>query len=138
MHLLTPLKETSPAIDVKISVVIHFFVMFQNVFLLVQVKLIPFNRLVAIVLVATAAACVEPYPTPEGASDLSILVVDGFVDGTDGVATVQLTHTTKLNEDSGSPAEKGAIVSIKAETGASYALIEQDPGYTGQTVLLLM
>ncbi|HMG92497.1 MAG TPA: DUF4249 domain-containing protein [Chryseolinea sp.] len=100
-------------------------------------RLTPYNRLIGIALVVTAGACVEPYPAPDIADDLSILVVDGFVNGSDGVATVRLTHTVKLNEDSGSPAEEGATVSIKTETGDSFTLIEQDSGrYTAEGLVI--
>ncbi|HEX6893441.1 MAG TPA: DUF4249 domain-containing protein [Chryseolinea sp.] len=96
-----------------------------------------YNRLIGAALLLTAAACVEPYPAPDVADDLSILVVDGFVDGSDGVATVRLTHSTKLNEETGSPAEKGATVSIRTDTGDSFTLIEQDSGrYTAEGLVI--
>ena len=86
------------------------------------------NRFIAIGLVVSAAACVEPYPAPDVAQDLSILVVDGFMDGTHGQATVRLTHTTKLVDEGGSPAEEGANVEVRSESGDSFELTELDSG----------
>jgi hypothetical protein len=79
-------------------------------------------------LVVSVVACVEPYPAPDIADDLSILVVDGSIDASNGIATVRLTHTTKLTEEAGSPAEKGALVSVRTESGDSYILAELDSG----------
>lgn len=91
-------------------------------------KLYYVNGLVAISLVVLAIACVEPYPAPDVATNLSILVVDGFIDGTNGEATVRLTHTTELKEEGGSPAEEGADVEVRSEDGGSFELTELDSG----------
>ena len=93
-----------------------------------QMRLTYFASITAIGLIICFVACVEPYPPPDIANDLSILVVDGSIDATNGIATVRLTHTTKLTEDGGSPAEKGAFVSIRSESGGSYLLAELDSG----------
>ena len=87
-----------------------------------------FIRFLIISLVVSAVACVEPYPAPDVSENLSILVVDGFLDGTNGVATVRLTHTTKLIDDEEFPAEKGADVTIKSEFGDFFTLTELDSG----------
>lgn len=106
-------------------------------FMTSQVRLTHYNRLMLLGLLVTTVACVEPYPVPDVADDLSILVVDGFVDASDGIATVRLTHSTKLNEDGGAPAEEGATVSIKTETGDSFTLMEQDSGrYTAEGLVI--
>lgn len=91
-------------------------------------KLSYINRFIAITLVVSAAACVEPYPAPDVAENISILVVDGFIDGTNGQATVRLSHTTKLTEEAGSPSEEGADVQVRSESGDSFALTELDSG----------
>ena len=86
------------------------------------------TRFLAMALVVSVVACVEPYPAPDVANDLSILVVDGSIDGTNGVATVRLTHSTKLTEEGVSPEEKGAFVSVRTESGNSFVLDELDSG----------
>jgi hypothetical protein len=78
--------------------------------------------------VIVAGACVEPYPAPDIAGDLSILVVDGFINGSDGVATVRLSHTIKLTEEGQPPHEKGATVIIRTASNDSFTLSEQDSG----------
>jgi Domain of unknown function (DUF4249) len=87
-----------------------------------------FNRLIGVALVVVAGACVEPYPTPDIAGELSILVVDGFMNASDGFATVRLSHTTKLTSEGEPPDEKGATVSIRTASGDSFILSEQDSG----------
>jgi Domain of unknown function (DUF4249) len=87
-----------------------------------------FNKLIGIALVVLAGACVEPYPAPDIAGELSILVVDGFMNGSDGVATVRLSHTIKLTEEGEPPDEKGATVSIRTAAGDSFILTEQGSG----------
>ena len=86
------------------------------------------TKFIGIGLIISLGACVEPYPAPDVAEDLSILVVDGSIDATNGIATVRLSHTTKLKEESGSPAERGALVSIRTESGDSFMLTELDSG----------
>lgn len=79
-------------------------------------------------LIILAMGCIEPYPPPDIGENVSILVVDGFINATDSSATVQLTKAVALSEPESYPAEKGAAVSIHSEKGDSYALIEQDSG----------
>jgi len=96
-------------------------------------RLTHYNRLIGLTLVVTAAACVEPYPAPDIADELNILVVDGYINASDGIATVRLTHTMKLNEEGGSTVEEGATVNIRTESGGLFTLIEQDSGrYTAE------
>ncbi len=79
-------------------------------------------------LIIAISACVEPYYAPDMAGDLNILVVDGFVSASDGSATVRLAHTTKLSNEEGFPAEKGAVVTVRSEAGDYFNLFEQDSG----------
>jgi hypothetical protein len=72
--------------------------------------------------------CVEPYPAPDIGENISILVVDGFINATDGSATVRLTKAVALTKTDGYPTEKGADVTIRSENGDSFKLVEQDSG----------
>lgn len=76
-----------------------------------------------------AVACVEPYNPPREKSDfLGYLVVDGYLDGNNGAATVKLSRSTELNAYMPSPGELEADVVVEAENGGSISLSE---GYDG-------
>lgn len=85
-------------------------------------------RLLSTTFIVSATACLEPYNAPDITSDTDILVVDGFVNATDGLASVKLTHTGNLDDETGFPAEKGATVTVRSETGDIITLIEGDSG----------
>ena len=72
--------------------------------------------------------CVEPYHAPDLGENISILVVDGFVNATEGSATVRLTKAVALSKTDGYPAERGAQIKISSENGDSFTLLEQDSG----------
>lgn len=74
------------------------------------------------------AGCVEPYPPPDIGGDITILVVDGFINATESSASVKLTRAIPLADDGGYPAESGAHVSIRSENGGSFVLTEDKPG----------
>jgi len=72
--------------------------------------------------------CVEPYFPPDTGENVSIVVVDGFINATEGSATVRLTRAVPLTAQDEYPAEKGADVTIRSENGDSYSLVEGDSG----------
>ena len=72
--------------------------------------------------------CIEPYQAPDIGQNISIMVVDGFINATEGSATVRLTKAVALSKKDGYPAEKGAEVKISSEKGDSFTLLEQDSG----------
>src|SRR5688572_8263522 len=72
--------------------------------------------------------CIEPYQAPDIGENISIMVVDGFINATQGSATVRLTKAVALSTNDGYPAEKGAQVKISSEDGDSFTLLEQDSG----------
>ena len=86
------------------------------------------GKLLNAALIIAITACVEPYSAPDVGEDLNILVVDGFVNASNGSATVRLTHTSKLANEAGFPAEKGAIVTVRSEAGDYFNLFELDSG----------
>jgi len=76
----------------------------------------------------TVSACLYPYQPPTILEAVDILVVDGFLDVTDGSATIRLTHANTLSDANKAEAELNASVSIQTEGGNSYTLTEQDSG----------
>ena len=75
-----------------------------------------------------AIGCIEPYQAPDISENISILVVDGFINATEGSATVRLTKAIALSKKDEYPTEKGADVKITSENGNSFTLLEQDSG----------
>ena len=75
-----------------------------------------------------AIGCIEPYQAPDIGENISITVVDGFINATEGSATVRLTKAIALSKKDEYPAEKGAEVRISSENGNSFTLLEQDSG----------
>lgn len=80
------------------------------------------------IAILISIGCVEPYHPPDMGENISILVVDGFINASDGSATVRLTKAVALSKTDGYPAEKGADVTIRSEKGDSFKLLEQDSG----------
>ncbi|HEY9005136.1 MAG TPA: DUF4249 domain-containing protein [Ohtaekwangia sp.] len=84
-----------------------------------------------------AAACVEPYAPPATESTKSYLVVDGYVNSSDGSATVKLTRSVSLATTTAPPAELNAIVTIEDDQGKSTALTGDTKGnYTGNGIII--
>src|SRR5690606_16226513 len=72
-------------------------------------------------------SCVESYEPPAIKNAPSYLVVDGFVNASDGTATVSLSKTIALTE--GLPVMvSGASVSLEDQAGLSVDLIENENG----------
>jgi hypothetical protein len=87
-------------------------------------RLIARQSLMAIFVIG----CIEPYQAPDIGENISIMVVDGFINATAGSATVRLTKVVPLSNKDGYPVEKGAQVKISSEKGDSFTLVEQDSG----------
>src|SRR5678815_2443580 len=83
---------------------------------------------VALYFVFVAASCLEPYPAPPGSENLNLLVVDGFLNSTSGLAQVKLTRSLPLNVEYGYPLEGGASVEVEDENGGTISLPETSPG----------
>lgn len=83
-------------------------------------------------MILTAGACVEPYEPPLDDADVNYLVVDGFLNVTEGVANVTLTRTQPVKNPGPVRAEQAAIVRIEDDNGMSYPLYEISGGvYSG-------
>src|SRR5690349_15120337 len=83
---------------------------------------------VALCVVFVAASCLEPYPAPPGSENLNLLVVDGFLNSTSGLAQVKLTRSLPLHAEFGYPLEGGASVEVENENGGTFVLPETSPG----------
>jgi hypothetical protein len=65
---------------------------------------------------------------PEVPETGDLIVIEGIVNTTDGVATVKVTHPIVLNSEDELEPETGATVTIRNENGKTYSLAETSPG----------
>jgi hypothetical protein len=85
-----------------------------------------------LLLLFIAGACIEPYDPPVDNKDVRFLVIDAFLNASDGSATVKITRTLPVESIETIPDASGASVSIEAENGPIYQLTETASGmYTG-------
>ena len=73
-------------------------------------------------------SCTTPYEPEIDERVFDILVVDGFLNATEGIATVKITHAQPIYGTDIPPPEEDANVSLKSSTGSTYPLVESDPG----------
>jgi hypothetical protein len=79
--------------------------------------------------------CVEPYAPPVIDSDTNYLVVDGFVNSTDGTATVKLSRAIPLSSTDSPPPETNATIFVEDDKGNRTALQGGQAGnYTGSGI----
>lgn len=91
----------------------------------------PANSFVMVLLVLVSA-CIEPYDPPVSDEDVKILVVDGFLNASNGMAEVLLTRTIPVESGQPIPPESGAFVSVEDDEGIMTILTETGDGiYTG-------
>lgn len=76
----------------------------------------------------TFTACIEAYDPPVDPSDINLLVVDGYLNASEGIATVKLSRTQPVKDDETVPAETGAILSVEDSGGEIYFLTEESAG----------
>ncbi len=79
-------------------------------------------------MVLITCACVEPYDPPVDDTDVNYLVVDGFINASDGVVTVTLTRTLPVASTGMVPSESGAFVALEDAQGLQYPLSETKNG----------
>ena len=83
-------------------------------------------------MILMTGACVEPYDPPLDNADVNYLVVDGFLNATDGIASVRLTRTEPVKESGPPRTELAANVSVEDDNGVSHQLFEESAGvYSG-------
>lgn len=79
-------------------------------------------------LLLLTISCLEPYQPALDHRPIDYLVINGFVNATEGSASVKLSHAVSIS-DAGAPLpELKATVSIEENSGASFDLTEQDSG----------
>jgi hypothetical protein len=71
--------------------------------------------------------CIDPYNPATTKLDVHYLVVDAFLNGSEGSCFVKLSRTVPL-DSSGIPAEENALVQLEEEDGITLTLTESKPG----------
>ncbi|HEY9489231.1 MAG TPA: DUF4249 domain-containing protein [Chryseosolibacter sp.] len=85
-----------------------------------------------VLLTSVLMGCIETYDPPLDNRDVNYLVVDGFLNASNGTANIVLTRTLPVKSKEFIPAESGASVQIADSNGEVYSLTETNPGvYTG-------
>jgi hypothetical protein len=77
---------------------------------------------IAFVMVITG--CIDPYPPPVSNAQVNYLVVDGFLNSSNGVARVKLSRAVPLDGPGHYPTESGAVVQVEKDDGAMFSLPE--------------
>ncbi|MDR7129356.1 hypothetical protein J2X69_001693 [Algoriphagus sp. 4150] len=89
------------------------------------------NRLAALVIFCTvlATGCREPFNPDISPTDLSVLVVEGYLD-TEGLpSTLRLSYTRNIQQDDAyTPGYPDAMVSLRSESGEEYPLTAMGAG----------
>jgi hypothetical protein len=80
-----------------------------------------------VALLFIAFGCLEPYNAPVTA-DIKALVVDGFINSTNGLVKVTLSRTQQLDATTPYPVEPGAQVQVEDENGNRFSVPEILPG----------
>jgi hypothetical protein len=84
---------------------------------------------ILVIILATVNACIEPYEPPVNDADVRFLVVDAYINASNGTATAQLTRTLPVASAEATPVETNALVSIEEKNGAKYQLTENASGF---------
>jgi len=80
------------------------------------------------ILIFLMAHCVEPYTSPDFGANTDFLVVDAFLNASEGAIQVKLSRSIPLTETNTPPAETGATILLEDNEGSSQALTETDDG----------
>jgi hypothetical protein len=80
-------------------------------------------------IAATVAACLEPYEPKVNANVHDILSVNGFINASNGSATVDIRHVQPMGSDEGVQPESGSNVRIETSSGKLFALSESAAGH---------
>lgn len=86
-----------------------------------------YTRIYALLMIM-ATGCLEPYNPPEITDNIDILVVDGFINSSDNIATVRLTKATALSDESEEEISVNALVQVEDENGFAQTLDAQGSG----------
>lgn len=84
------------------------------------------------ILLLLAAGCIEPYDPPVSDEDVRLLVVDGYLNVTDGETVVSLSRSIPVESERPISPETSAFVSVEDEAGNISVLTQTSPGnYSG-------
>jgi len=86
------------------------------------------NYITILICLVGLSGCLDPYFPPLRPEAVNLLVVDGFLDTSDGTASVTLSRGVPLTEPNEFPSVKGAFVAVEDGYGNSYPLKEKDSG----------
>ena len=103
-----------------------------------QIRIKKYSWLLIYTLIVALAGCLESYQPPAISDDIDILVVDGFLNATQGSAQVKISRATALSSNDPSPVEQGASVIIEDNNGETFTLSDAGNGnytYTGINLL---
>lgn len=81
-----------------------------------------------LVLALLLQGCLDPYSPPVSDNEVNILVVDGFLDTSEGSARVTLSKAVPLTATSTTLPEPNALVTLLDDSGSSHALSETTTG----------
>jgi Domain of unknown function (DUF4249) len=84
--------------------------------------------LILIIYLLLLSGCREPYQPPVILAQSNLLVVDAFLDGSDGSCTVVLSRSQDVSDTNEPPKEKKANVQLEDSEGNVYALKEVSDG----------
>ena len=82
-----------------------------------------------VLLTSVVMGCIETYDPPLDNRDVNYLVVDGFLNASNGTANIVLTRTLPVKSKEFIPAESGASVQIVDSNGEVHPLTEINPGF---------
>lgn len=74
------------------------------------------------------SGCLDPYSPSDIEDSSDILVVDGFINTTDSVATVRLSHTLPMDTLSKARPEENAVVTIESDNQSVFTLQAEGNG----------
>src|SRR6188768_668855 len=79
-------------------------------------------------LTLVSGGCLDPYAPPLSDQEVDILVVDGFLDTSDGTAAVSLSKAVPLSSENTTAPVPMASITLLDDNGASYPFYEPSVG----------
>jgi hypothetical protein len=87
-----------------------------------------------IIFLTILSGCIEPYDPALKDGDMNYVVVDAFLNASDGTATARLSYSQPVKSSGPVPRVLDASVSIDEENGGSYPLSMGAPGVYSATI----
>lgn len=83
---------------------------------------------VILIILFILSGCLDPYEPPVSKETADFLVVDGYINATEGIATVKLSRGVSLSDDDSAPVVSDAIVKVTGSDGVVRVLPVVAPG----------